>query len=66
MTPADLREWRARRALTTKALAELLGVSQPTISRWETGAKRCSVPVMLGLALKELGRKHKPKRDSTP
>lgn len=64
MTPADLREWMARRALTTRATADLLGVSQAAVSRWATGAR--PIPPMLALALETLGRKHKPKREGTP
>lgn len=33
-----IREYRERRFLTQVALAESLGVSYVTVSRWETGA----------------------------
>ena len=32
-----LREWRLRRFLTQKALAELVGVPYQTVQRWESG-----------------------------
>jgi transcriptional regulator with XRE-family HTH domain len=32
-----LREWRLRRFLTQKALAEKVGVPYQTIQRWESG-----------------------------
>jgi transcriptional regulator with XRE-family HTH domain len=35
--PALLREFRKVRGLKQEAAAELLGVSQPTVSRWERG-----------------------------
>jgi transcriptional regulator with XRE-family HTH domain len=35
MTPLDLKLWRVRRGLSQKRLAELLGVTQQTLSAWE-------------------------------
>ena len=35
MTPLDLKLWRVRRKLSQKRLAELLGVTQQTLSAWE-------------------------------
>ena len=37
--PPQLREARADAGLTQKALADLVGVEQPHIARWERGAQ---------------------------
>lgn len=49
MTPEELKEWRKGRAYTQADLADLLGVTESTVFRWETG--RMSIPPMLRLAL---------------
>jgi len=49
MTINDLKKWRGRNEYSQAALAEALGVSVVTVSRWETGAR--SIPVFLKLAL---------------
>lgn len=33
-----LVKWRQEKALTQRAVADLLGVSQPTVSDWENGS----------------------------
>jgi transcriptional regulator with XRE-family HTH domain len=38
MTPNDLRERREALHLTQAQLADALGVAQPHVSRWESGA----------------------------
>lgn len=40
--PAHIKRLRARLGLTQAALAERLGVSFPTINRWENGKSRPS------------------------
>lgn len=37
MSPNELRDWRERRNLTQKALAEIAGVSVRQVRRWESG-----------------------------
>ena len=39
LTPAEIRMHRERLGLTQKALANLLAISESTLSRWETGAQ---------------------------
>ena len=52
MTPDDLRSLRARLDLTQQQLADLLGVHQTTVARWETG-RGLGRDVQIGV---ELGR----------
>ncbi len=46
---AELRGWRKAIGLKQDALAYLLGVSQPAVSRWEAGLDLPSRPLMLRL-----------------
>ena len=39
LTPEEIREGREKLALTQKQFANLLGVGEATVSRWETGAQ---------------------------
>lgn len=39
LTPEEIRQGRERLGLTEKQFANLLGVGESTISRWETGAQ---------------------------
>lgn len=39
LTPEEIREGRERLELTQKQFAQLLGVGEATVSRWETGAQ---------------------------
>jgi putative zinc finger/helix-turn-helix YgiT family protein len=39
LTPEDIRQGRENLELTQKQLANLLGVGEATVSRWETGAQ---------------------------
>lgn len=56
MTPAELKTWRARRGLSQKELARLLGhPSSKRIEAWEQGAN--PIDPMLTLALCELARR---------
>jgi transcriptional regulator with XRE-family HTH domain len=52
MTGEDLLRWRKRHGLTQKELADLLGVRNMTIYRWECGMR--SISPYLHLALKAL------------
>ena len=52
LTPEELREWRIRYDLTQDELAKLIGVSQKTVSHWETGARK--IPPYLVLLLEYL------------
>ena len=45
-----LLEWREARGLTQERLAERLGVSSMTISRWERGTSLLNTDVMSALA----------------
>lgn len=45
-----LRELRKKRGLSQRTLAELLGVSQQTYSRYERGRRRLSVQAAVTLA----------------
>jgi transcriptional regulator with XRE-family HTH domain len=52
VTPAELRERRVALGLSQTELAELLGVTQNTVSRWEVGAH--AIPLYLVLALERI------------
>jgi putative zinc finger/helix-turn-helix YgiT family protein len=39
LTPAEIRQGREQLGLTQKQFANLLGVGEATVSRWETGAQ---------------------------
>jgi putative zinc finger/helix-turn-helix YgiT family protein len=39
LTPEEIRQGRERLGLTQKQFANLLGVGEATVSRWETGAQ---------------------------
>jgi transcriptional regulator with XRE-family HTH domain len=54
MNGQNLRERRQRLGLSQTGLAEKLGTTQNTISRWEQGTIEIQNPEMLDLALKTL------------
>jgi transcriptional regulator with XRE-family HTH domain len=54
-----LVERRKQLGLNQTVLAEKLGTTQNTISRWENGTIEIQNPVMLDLALKTLEREKK-------
>ena len=56
MTPADLRAARIRLGLSQRKLAQVFGVPQQTVSRWECGLIAIQHPLIIALALKELER----------
>jgi len=57
MTGEDLLKWRKRHGLTQKELADLLGVRNMTIYRWECGMR--SISPYLHLALEALENRFK-------
>jgi DNA-binding transcriptional regulator YiaG len=60
MKPSEVVKLRARLGLTQRQLAEYIGATQVTVSRWETGAHP---PRGANLkALKDLAAKRKGKR----
>lgn len=46
----EVRAWRVRSRLSQAELAQLLGVSSPAVSRWETGQRTPRGAVALKLA----------------
>jgi transcriptional regulator with XRE-family HTH domain len=65
VTPDDIRRWREERGLSQADLARLLGVRQATVSRWESGDRPPTLP-LVRLALERLGQKIRPKRPADP
>ena len=47
ITPAAIKDMRARFSMTQKEFAEFIGVSKPTVERWEMGDKEITGPVTL-------------------
>jgi transcriptional regulator with XRE-family HTH domain len=60
MTVEDLLKWRKRHGLTQKELADLLGVRNMTIYRWECAMR--SISRYLHLALEALEHRMKKER----
>jgi DNA-binding transcriptional regulator YiaG len=52
MNPDELKSWRRKWGLTQTGLAEVLGVSNMAVARWEWGTRR--IPPFLHLALKAM------------
>lgn len=50
MTPKELTSWKKRHGLNQVELANILGVTKASISRWESGKR--PIPAFLHLALK--------------
>lgn len=46
MTDHPIKQYRTRHGMTLRVLASQLGVSEATVSRWETGRRRPSVALM--------------------
>lgn len=63
MTPEELRHWRKSRGLTVKAMAELVGVTVRSVTRWESGGSSPNGSAMCVIRLAE-GRM--PVVDSQP
>lgn len=66
LTGADLKRRREAIPLTQAQLAERLGTSQQTVTRWETGAQRIERPKTLALALTALERESAEQRQPAP
>ncbi|MBX6421746.1 MAG: helix-turn-helix domain-containing protein [Nevskia sp.] len=43
LSPEEIRSIRQRHGLTMRQMADMLGVSETTVSRWESGQRRPSV-----------------------
>ena len=70
MTPEELRKRRLALSLSQVKLAEALGVTQHTVSRWEEGKIRLTAPrsLWLDVEMKRIERERRPRRrrPSTP
>ena len=55
MTPAELTAWREKAGYSQIELAEILGVTNVSVSRWEHGTRE--IPSFLHLALECLEKK---------
>lgn len=64
MTPEDLRARRKALGLSQQKLAEALGVTQHTVSRWEEGKMKLSAPrsLWLDVEMKRVEREQRRKR----
>lgn len=62
MTPDELRARRKALGLSQQRLAEAIGVTQHTISRWEEGKMRMDAPRSLWLDVEMQRVERKPKR----
>ena len=64
MTPEELRARRIRLDLSQASLAEDLGVTQHTISRWEEGKIKLTAPrsLWLDVEMKRIERKYARRR----
>jgi len=49
MTKKELKKWREKHKLSQQGLADLLGVYQESVARWEIGTRK--IPSFLHLAL---------------
>lgn len=61
MTPDHIKQFRAEQNLTQQALADMLGVSQVTVARWETGVStppgRLLEMALDGIAAKDISHR---------
>lgn len=66
MTPDELRTRRKALRLSQVKLAEALGVTQHTISRWEEGKMKLSAPrsLWLDVEMKRVERERRTRRRS--
>lgn len=64
MTPEELRQRRKSLRLSQLSLAEALGVTQHTVSRWEEGKISLTAPrsLWLDVEMKRIEREQRPKR----
>jgi DNA-binding transcriptional regulator YiaG len=49
MTKEELKKWREEHKVSQRGLADLLGVYQESVARWEIGTRK--IPSFLHLAL---------------
>lgn len=56
MSKEELREFRKRMGYSQIELAEVLGLTQNTISRWEKGTAPIGSPSVLRLAMERLAQ----------
>ena len=47
ITAEEIKKFRKKLGMTQKKFAELLGVSKPTVERWENGEKKITGPVVM-------------------
>lgn len=68
MIPEELRERRKALRLSQRALAEALGVTQHTVSRWEEGKIKLTAPrsLWLDVEMKRIEREQRPKKRRHP
>lgn len=67
MTPEELRQRRKELGLSQRKLAEAIGVTQHTVSRWEEGKMKLSAPrsLWLDVEMKRVEREQRPRRRRT-
>jgi len=53
MNGTDLLHWRTARGLTRRALALILGTTETTIYRWETGRRQIRNATLVEAALRD-------------
>ena len=56
MDKEELRDYRKRMGYSQIELAEVLGLTQNTISRWEKGTAPIGSPIVLRLAMERLAQ----------
>lgn len=56
MSKEELRDFRKRMGYSQVELAEILGLSKNTISRWEKGTAPIGSPIVLRLAMERLAQ----------
>jgi transcriptional regulator with XRE-family HTH domain len=68
VTPEELRQRRKALGLSQRRLAEALGVTQHTVSRWEEGKIALTAPrsMWLDAEMKRVERERRPKRRRRP
>ena len=64
MTPDDLKTWREKHGYTQVTLAQVLGVHEMTVSKWERGVREISPFLHLALEKLECKGGEKDQRDT--
>lgn len=64
MTPEELRTRRKALRLSQERLAQALGVTQNTVSRWEVGSMQMDGPrsLWLDVEMRRVEREHRPRK----